>query len=478
MEISQFQILLLTSIVSTCQIFLGTLKTPKMLWKKQESPNSSSYIDIFAAINPDVPLTKLYMAKYEEMSARDYENRASRFEYQKNEFLATSRREAGKKLYAERKYVEAMQEFNITLLSAPRWSDEIGLAYANRSACFFQLNMFQECLADIKMAKRSNYPVHLMNKLDARASKCEALKGANVKSVLFSPCKPSLSFEEHDKFAGVANCLEIRKNDEFGRHVVATSDLKIGQTILIEQPFSIVPQKCCGNYFDRCFHCFGKLKNFITCENCITGFYCNEDCMRNDFHETGCNIGNISCKNKFGLVVKTFINIIDAFPDVDVLMSTVDGLLKGDDLADGLTAAQNDFCALFQLTLNHHKYSDQQSKDLRSESTAAYMAITPFACFKEKFVTTEHRCFAQHLVLHLFHIAEHAIDLHEDTREDDTMTLAEFCSHHYATAMYAFGSYINHSCIPNICWFFVDNRLICKVIRPIKKGEQVFRSYL
>lgn len=39
-------------------------------------------------------------------------------------------------------------------------------------------------------------------------------------------------------------------------------------------------------------------------------------------------------------------------------------------------------------------------------------------------------------------------------------------------------SLFNHSCAPNLYNYSVDNRKLCITIRPVKKGEQLFISYL
>lgn len=40
-----------------------------------------------------------------------------------------------------------------------------------------------------------------------------------------------------------------------------------------------------------------------------------------------------------------------------------------------------------------------------------------------------------------------------------------------------FGSLLNHSCDPNVVCVSVDNKFACVVIKPIEKGQQLFKSY-
>lgn len=60
-------------------------------------------------------------------------------------------------------------------------------------------------------------------------------------ATIFRSREPTLSFNEHKKIPGVGECLQIHKNIEFGRHIITTCDLQIGQTILVEEPYAIVP---------------------------------------------------------------------------------------------------------------------------------------------------------------------------------------------------------------------------------------------
>lgn len=451
-----------------------------MLWSKE---GTDSFMDIFARSSSDSSPIERTEEEHDENEDHEFKKRAKRYDIRLEE-LARERREEGKQLFGEKNYVEAMREFNRSLMFAKPNSEDVGIAYANRSACFFYLNMLKECLADIELAKENNYPKHLMQKLDDRIKKCLELEEESPKPVLLPIREEMLSFDdklfdEHDQFAGVAECLEIRKNDEFGRHVITNCDLEIGQTILIERPFSITPTKFCTQNRDRCLFCFGKLKNFITCEKCSIGFFCDNYCMKRAFHRIQCGMEIFSDdKEQIELIVNTFLKINSLFSDVGLLMKTVETLVKGDDITDGLSVRQRNFCSVFQLKVNRGNYSDELMKDVESIPSTAFNTIISFPDIKEKYTTREQQCFLQHLILQLFYIVQNAIDLQEYVRPDGKTKLATYSFKNYAKAIYSFGCNIPHSCIPNVHWFSIDDRLVCKVIRPIKKGEQIFRSYL
>lgn len=452
-----------------------------MLWSKEDTTNNA-YIDIFTQPIDD-QLSADEKSEQNEADDRDFQRRSKRFDHKFEEY-AEECRDEGKKCFAQKNFIRAMQEFNRSLMFARPGSQEISLALANRSACFYHLNMPNECLHDIELAKASNYPANLQAKLDDRVLKCQAMKKQNVKPNLCVIREPTLSFWEHEEYTGVADCLEIRQNkDKSGYEIRTICDLDIGQTVLIEQPFSIVPTKFSVQNRDRCFFCFNQLKNFITCTDCLKGFYCNADCMEQAYHRIDCSIDVITDDKveqmEIELVVKTFLNANAAFADANILMKICDLLLRDDDIPDDLTQIQRRFCLLFKLpNVMRRKYSDEQIAELKRKSACAYQIISMFADIKLEYSSCEKQRFIQHLIFHLFCIVGHAIDLNEPIRTDSKPFLAAYSLEHYASAFYPVGGPIKHSCIPNVSWFSDRNRLVCTVIRPIKKGEQLYRSYL
>lgn len=445
-----------------------------ILWQKERSSVSDLYIDIYAIRNSDLStndVTGFVNQLFEECKAA---------KFQKNNTYAQMARENGKAFFAQGKYYEALNKFSNGLSAAEFGSSEMGMAYGNRSACFFRLNMLDECLFDIEMAKKNNYPKHLMQKLDERSANCTKLmKDEQFKWEQFCVREPKLSFSEHAKLTGVADCLKVQKNDKYGRHIITTCDLKIGQTVLVEHPYSILTKRDYKKGRRRCLNCFKECVNLIPCQNCLGGLFCNSDCQEQSFHKYQCNApGALSRKETFEVVLNMFARIDAIYPNVNDLMRAVDMLLKGQDVLRLNTAAERLFGLIFQLAPNHEKQESSHLTRLRAATSVAIITLMRFPEFKRKYNSLKYRRFLQHLILHLFHIAEHAIDLNEYTRENSNKPLQEYSLDEFAKGMYPFGCYMNHSCVPNVFCFFVDGRLICKVIRPIKKGEQLFRSYM
>lgn len=442
------------------------------LWKKSRNPDL--YIDLTNINGHPILFTDI------DGTIDHLFREAIKSDFQKNNILSDKHREGGKVHFGYGNYSNAMHCFNFSLSGAENGTENIALAYANRSACFLHLGMPEESLVDIGFAKKAKYPEHLMHKLEARTMKCTRLLiNEDFKENRFTPIKLRLSFDEHEQCAGVADCLKIHRNHEFGRHVITTRDLKIGETILLEQPFAIIRKRSYMTIRDRCIHCFKERMNFITCSNCVGGLFCDANCMEKSMHKYECNMPSaLSRKETFELVLKMFFNINAAFYNVEQLIKTVEALLKGQETIGLTTEAQRNFCSLFQLNHNHSKQPESVLTRFRAATSVAIITIMRFPDFERKYVSMKHRRFLNHLILHLFHIAEHCVDLYEPIHADENEPLKQYEWENYACGMYAFGCFINHSCVPNISWYSVDGRLVCKVIRPIKKGEQIFRSYL
>lgn len=438
-----------------------------ILWRKESS--TDLFMELFG-IGCEIPFRR-----FEE----EFQSAKSDAEYQKDSLFASELRDCGKKSLTDGQYFEAMKHFNNALTLAETNSIELSLAYANRSVCFYNLNMYEECLTYIDLAKKSDYPEPLISKLEACASDCEYSLRIQRKAAFSSIRVPSLSFNEHKTYKGVADCLKIEKTEDFGDGVITTHDLEIGQTILVEPPYSIIPTQSITKGRDRCRHCFREGMNFIPCSNCPIAIFCDKNCLEKSFHKFECKMPVMAFrkeKETFDLVLKAFCNVNAAYPAVESLMKTVELALRGENVGE-LTREQKRFDLLLRLHHNHENQSSEQLKALRTGTACVYLTIKRVPGIKYKYPTKRHQRFLQHLIFHLFHLAEHSLYLHEYLQDKSGKDICELKPRVYAIGLYPFGCHIKHSCVPNVLWLNDGDRLVCKVIRPINSGQQIFRSY-
>lgn len=197
---------------------------------------------------------------------------------------AEAARSAGNKLYVERSFFDALLKYNESLCFAVVGSEAVGLAYANRSAVYFELKLFDKSLSNIELAKSNNYPEKNFPILDKRTEKChEQIKAENVTRQDTSPydfiklsddAKPTLPF--------VASCLELKTSEKFGRFIITNRDIKVGEIVAIETPhFRVLKsdqryERCQQfNKFQRCSFCLeDNSMDLIPCEGCSSGSSC------------------------------------------------------------------------------------------------------------------------------------------------------------------------------------------------------------
>lgn len=203
--------------------------------------------------------------------------------FAKSQDRADKLRSEGNACYVERHFFEALVNYNKSLCSAENGSEAMGMAYANRSAVYFELKLYDKSLANIDRARTSGYPNRKLRTLDARTRKCleKITTGCEGDAVNNPYDFIKLSYEFNPKISNVANCLELKTNEKFGRHIVTNQELKVGDIVAMEQPyFKIIKcdsrYDCCEdtNAFQRCAFCLrSNLLELIPCETCSCSTY-------------------------------------------------------------------------------------------------------------------------------------------------------------------------------------------------------------
>jgi hypothetical protein len=149
-------------------------------------------------------------------------------------------------------------------LSYAKSKQDLGLAYANRSAVYLEIKKFDECLQNIEWARENDYPKEKLQQLKKREEKCKKLMEANNKKVQETFFK--LSYPANPKIPFIVENLYMKKTDEFGRGIYAKTDLKPGDVIAIETPaFSLVYHNDEAQY-KHCCNCMKScVMNLIPC---------------------------------------------------------------------------------------------------------------------------------------------------------------------------------------------------------------------
>lgn len=189
----------------------------------------------------------------------------------KNNVLADKFRASGTQSYRECKYFDALLDYNHSLCFAEPGTEQMGLAYANRSAAYIELGQFDLCLYNIHQAKVSNYPSDRMFFLVEREKKCKKLMKRQKLNLFDDPFNFfKLSYPVNLKYPEIAECIELQHNKKFGRYLVTTKDLKTGDVIAIEDPSFTLAHS--GVHLHRCSYCCKDVRlNLFPCAKCSKG---------------------------------------------------------------------------------------------------------------------------------------------------------------------------------------------------------------
>ena len=101
-------------------------------------------------------------------------------------------------------FLDALVKYNESLCHAEAGSESVGLAFANRSAVYFEMKLFEKCLNNIEHAKSNNYPEKNYSVLGARCKEMTSTS-ANDDENPFEFIK--LSHKSNSKLPFVANCM-------------------------------------------------------------------------------------------------------------------------------------------------------------------------------------------------------------------------------------------------------------------------------
>ena len=155
----------------------------------------------------------------------------------KSETKSKSLRSEGNKFYSEKKFFDALIKYNESLSYAEPSSENLGHAFANRSAVFFEMKLIERCLNNIELARKNFYPECKNETLKMREMKCrEMMKSHREKSLdVWNFFK--LSYPPNPKLPFVADCLEVKRSKKYGRHVITNQDLRVGDIVVVENPF-------------------------------------------------------------------------------------------------------------------------------------------------------------------------------------------------------------------------------------------------
>ncbi|KAF5302587.1 hypothetical protein FQA39_LY10205 [Lamprigera yunnana] len=375
--------------------------------------------------------------------------------------VAGELREAGNVYFKFKQYNAALLKYSESVAYAPQNSEEMGLAFANRSAVLFHLKLYKECLEDVARALSGKYPPHLCDKLLRRREKAEVMKSGQSETE-YHQNVPELSNGPNEFIECASNGVRLGYDDKNGRHVVSVENISAGDVVAIEKPFAQILLK--HKYLSHCYNCLRPSYNLIPCEYCPLVLFCNEGCKRSaweSYHKHECPI-------------------LSTLLDLDVNKLTllalkicilVDGKGIGSDCAliESKYKSQN-YTEIHNLIANTHL---RPTSDLFDRSVTAAVIFELVQENSSLFVDAAGKdAFKELLLLHIQIAASNFHEISETVNNDSFYQLDE-----HGSGAYSFLSLINHSCCPNVIRHCYGTTIVLRTLRPIRKGEQLYDNY-
>ncbi|XP_044252516.1 SET and MYND domain-containing protein 4-like [Tribolium madens] len=376
----------------------------------------------------------------------------------KSDEIATKFREQGNEMYKKKKLKEAWEFYTKSVCYAEENSVNLGLAYANRSAVLFELDLHKQCLMDIKRALDHNYPQHLKPKLFVREKNS---KNTEIEALTPHEAIPIVT-NNNPRIQSASDCIAVQEEENWGRFVVATRDIKIGEVLAVEKPFVVF---VVNEFLNHCHECTSLCYNLIPCKTCTQAMYCSESCRDyafDKYHKYECPILATLRFLQFDklklLALKIALLVRNRYNEIDNLGKTLD-FYRSDCYKE-----------IHNLVSNTTKRS---VSDLFERATAAALIYDLVKTHTKFFTDFNETTFKEVLLLHMqtgpsnFHEIVELVPNSSGTYEPEEI----------ASGAFAFLSLLNHSCCPNVARFSYGSTLVLRAIQNIQKGEQCFDNY-
>lgn len=294
-----------------------------MLWKKESICSGALLVDILEEYYNDGMLDMF----------RTVEEKIERKKnvLKKSNKLSNHYRKKGLEQFNASNWLEAIEFFNQALCFAEKNTQDMGSLYANRSACFFHLELYDKCIVDIKLAKENQCPkIHLpkLNKWEVFCRKM-LLIPAN-KQGESTGFQAKLSFDSNERYPGMANILQIDRKISSERRVITKHNIGVGETILIENGFVWTTNET----YRRCSVCLQTTSNLVPCDDCTSNLVCYGSCEKSELHKIECQMNlNTNDNNDIDLrmVVRSILTAMQIIPNVSELERFAQHVVGGDE---------------------------------------------------------------------------------------------------------------------------------------------------
>lgn len=393
-------------------------------------------------------------------------------------------RKCGNEYYSipNQNYFKALEFYNKSICWAPNDSANLAYGYANRSAIYFQWMEWAFCLENVALSRScKDFPSQLDYKLKQRERICIFNINNKKEATKNESNFCELSYPPHKQVPYVADCIELKKTNKYGRGLYTNRDLSIGDVIAIDEPFMTYLEQ--ANLYQRCTYCLSEnMYSLIPCKTCTGVMFCSKKCRdiaNNEFHNIECNfidglfelfikrkcvINGLRimakiCSNKeeFNLI-KQFVNSGDE--DANIF-----------NINNKTRSLSEEYKAVHTLIFHQNKVNYPETLEI-SISIAIVISFLKKTMQYDKLVGKN-----RENELFFYKIMNRAMQQSLKNCHN-ILVNQKLAVIPYSAGIYTLTSMFNHSCVSNIFMnTYQNNKKMFYVGREIKKGEQLFVSY-
>lgn len=390
----------------------------------------------------------------------------------KNDEKAAQIRRAGNRfLEVEKNPSEALRKYNESICWATPGSQQLAFGYAYRSVLYFNEGEYELSLANVVLAKKSNFPESLMPHLVAREAKCRERidMGQSKQSTMCS--RFEMTTKKNPRIPCIAEGISMRMTDKEGRSLVAVKSFKTGDVILDEK--MVMASVNASMKYWSCNYCTAEsYYALIPCPRCVSVMFCDEECMKKSLesnHRFECGIveklNHISSYGYSYIGPRMFFHGLTLFQD-DV-------------------QAMMDFCAKHERVVVNPFSWDWTAIDPLREFKIFHMTKVPICELGFDLVLRYHA--ALYYTVFIDHPPVKALFNTESRRAFMLQCLLDYMrtafvlttvkTTNVAHQLHTFGALCNHSCTPNALALSSFGRLKLIVLNPIRPGQTITISY-
>ncbi|KAJ8679818.1 hypothetical protein QAD02_015605 [Eretmocerus hayati] len=398
-------------------------------------------------------------------------------------------------------YREVLSLYTKSIAYAPLNSEELASAYYNRSSLWLHLKKYDLCLVDIDHALSITKSNDLVQKILSRKEKCLDYVKPPVKVAQRKTKLPQVT--PSTLIPCAADCIELKWDEEYGRHYTATRDIGPGEFIMIEQTcYASVDAE---QMYLICNHCLAFAWAGISCDSCVLAIYCSESCKSKAWSQYHDVVHILFSDESFSDYMMQYIHkretqspltlddlassVLMIFVRMMIIVIRSEGLenvvkvtqeiVEGkNDISKNLTLFQKPNCAdlrfISSLTVSE-KNSDEIVSHLVPLILSASRLSRNISHEKvEDVVLSSLKIMSDRLykivMANSFKCSTNDCVCMDSQVKDCTSTRGEVFG--------PYSSFFNHSCIYNTDRIFVPGpRILFFTTRPVSKGEQLFITY-